>query len=103
MHGAHVLGFYALSCEGNAFELEHMWIDPPHMRARVGARLFAHAIETVRCVGGERMTIAADPHAEGLYRRMHARRIGKVPSTPAGRMLPLLIVEIDAFDASHSS
>ena len=102
VHGTQVLGFYALSSEGNAFELEHMWIDPPHMGARVGARLFAHAVETVQCAGGLRLTIAADPHAEGFYRRMGARRIGEVPSTPAGRMLPLLVVEIDALEGSHS-
>jgi GNAT superfamily N-acetyltransferase len=100
--GTQILGFYALSRDRDIFELEHMWIDPPYMRAGVGARLFAHAVETVRRAGGSRLRIAADPNAEGFYRRMGAGRIGEVPSTPAGRMLPLFVVEIDSLGASHS-
>jgi hypothetical protein len=30
----------------------------------------------------------------GFYRRMGARRVDEVPSTPAGRMLPLLVVDL---------
>src|SRR5262249_34836812 len=31
VRGAIVLGFYALSHENDVFELEHMWVDPPHI------------------------------------------------------------------------
>jgi GNAT superfamily N-acetyltransferase len=91
-----ILGFYALSCEGNAVELEHMWVEPSHIGKGVGAMLFAHAIATTRSLGGAVLEIASDPHAEGFYRRMGARRLGQVASTPRGRMLPLLVVDLSA-------
>jgi hypothetical protein len=39
------------------------------------------------------LRIASDPFAEGFYRRMGARRVGVVPSTPRGRTLPLLLLD----------
>jgi GNAT superfamily N-acetyltransferase len=92
--GSDVVGFYALSREGAAFELEHMWVDPPSMRTGIGARLFRHALETAHALGGRTLTIASDPNAEGFYRRMGARRVGSAPSKPAGRELPLLVVDL---------
>lgn len=89
--GADIVGLYALSCDGAAVELEHMWVDPPHMGGGVGARLFAHAAATARALGGATLSIASDPHAEGFYRRMGARRIGEVASAPGDRRLPVLI------------
>jgi GNAT superfamily N-acetyltransferase len=89
-----IVGFYALSREGATFDLEHMWVDPGRMGEGVGARLFRHAIERVRGSGGDRLQIASDPNAEGFYRRMGARRIGEIPSSPAGRTLPVLVVDV---------
>jgi GNAT superfamily N-acetyltransferase len=89
-----IVGFYALSREASIFELEHMWVGPEHMGRGVGARLFAHAVETVRALGGDRLTIASDPNAEAFYRRMGARRLGEVASIPTPRMLPLLVVDV---------
>ncbi len=89
-----VVGFYALSREASSFELEHMWVDPQHMGKGIGARLFEHALDTVRALGGGRLAIAADPNAEGFYQRMGARRVGEVPSTPEPRTLPLLVVDV---------
>jgi hypothetical protein len=40
--------------------------------------------------------ITADPNAEGFSTRLGARRVGEVPSTPAGRMLPRLEVTVTA-------
>jgi GNAT superfamily N-acetyltransferase len=96
VRGSEVVGFYALSEDDGVFELEHMWVDPAHMRAGLGARLFRHATDLVRSLGGASLRIASDPNAEGFYRRMGARRVGTVPSTPAGRELPLLVIEIDS-------
>lgn len=92
--GAEVVGLYALSRDGDAFELEHMWVDPPHLGTGVGGRLFDHAVATARSHGGATLHIASDPHAEGFYRRMGARRVGEVASSPGDRTLPLLVFDL---------
>lgn len=89
-----IVGFYALSGSGSEHELEHMWVEPDHMGNRIGSALFGHALATVRSRRGRRLTIAADPNAEGFYRALGARRIGEVASRPAGRVLPVLRVEL---------
>jgi hypothetical protein len=38
--------------------------------------------------------IASDPHAEGFYRRLGARRVRWVASKPAGRRLPRLALDL---------
>lgn len=95
-HGSVVVGFYALSHETDVFELEHMWVDPPHIGTGVGRELFAHAVATARALGGALLTIAADPNAEAFYSGLGARRAGEIASTPAGRVLPLLFFDLAA-------
>lgn len=85
-----VAGFYALTFAGADCELEHFWVAPARMGAGVGRALFEHAVERCRAIGARRLWISADPNAEGFYRRLGARRVGEVPSTPAGRTLPRL-------------
>ena len=94
--GAKVVGFYALSDEGETRELEHMWVDPEHIGTGVGTCLFRHALDVLRAAGATALRIASDPHAETFYLRMGARRIGDVPSTPEGRRLPLLEIALGA-------
>jgi len=91
--GGRVVGVYALLPEGGECELEHFWLDPEFMGRGIGTRLLRHAIETARDLNASRLTILSDPNAEGFYLRMGARRVGSRPSTPAGRRLPLLIME----------
>jgi GNAT superfamily N-acetyltransferase len=93
--GAELLGFYALSGDGDVFELEHMWVDPTHIRRGVGRRLFGHAVATVRSLGGSLLRIGSDPNAEGFYVAVGAHRVGSVPSKPEGRTLPMLELVID--------
>jgi GNAT superfamily N-acetyltransferase len=97
-----ILGFYALSREGAVFELEHMWVRPQHLRAGIGTSLFAHALDTVRSAGGTVLRIASDPNAEGFYRRMGARRAGEISTRPEGRVLPLLVVELQTSEPAAS-
>ena len=92
--GASVLGFYALSGAGATRELEHFWVAPQDMGHGVGARMFAHAVATLRADGARVLRIASDPYAEGFYLRMGARRVGEWPSTPRGRTLPLLVLGV---------
>ena len=96
VRGRDVIGFYALSCDGRRFELEHMWVDPAHVGGGVGTKLFRHALRTVRVRRGTSLDIAADPNAVGFYRRLGADRVGRVSSTPRGRTLPLLRVRLRA-------
>jgi len=94
VRGARVVGFYALAGAGPTRELEHFWVLPAHMGRGVGARLFADAVATLRADGARQLRIASDPFAVGFYRRMGARLVGEVPSTPRGRTLPLLVYQI---------
>jgi GNAT superfamily N-acetyltransferase len=90
VHGSSVVGFYALSDTGTARELEHMWVLPTRMGSGVGRALFAHLLGQLQAMRAASLRIASDPNAEGFYRRMGARRVGRVPSRPAGRYLPVL-------------
>jgi GNAT superfamily N-acetyltransferase len=90
VEGDDLVGVYALLFAGADCELEHFWIAPARMGRGVGRTLFEHAVERCRAIGVRRLWINADPNAEGFYRRMGARHVGEVPSTPAGRTLPRL-------------
>lgn len=92
--GEEIVGLCALTQDASTFELEHMWVDPGHIGTGAGRVLFEHATDEVRARGGSVLRIASDPNAEGFYIAMGARRVGDVPSTPAGRTLPLLELEI---------
>lgn len=92
--GGDTVGFYALIGEGATRVLEHFWVAPAHMGAGIGRRLFAHATERLRAEGATALRIESDPNAEAFYLRMGARRMGEVPSTPAGRTLPLLVLTL---------
>jgi len=94
VRGARVLGFYALAGLGPTRELEHFWVLPASMGRGVGARLFTDAVATLRADGARRLRIASDPFAVGFYLRMGARLAGEWPSTPRGRTLPLLMLEV---------
>jgi GNAT superfamily N-acetyltransferase len=95
-HRGKVVGFYAISGTGRIRELEHMWVHPRRIGAGVGRALFAHLVRRLQTMRVTRLDVASDPHAEGFYRRMGARRFGKVPSRPEGRTLPLLRVDLRA-------
>ena len=90
VHRGQAVGFYAISGTGRVRELEHMWVHPRHMGAGVGRALFAHLVQRLHAMGVRRLDVASDPNAEGFYRRMGARRLGTIASTPAGRTLPRL-------------
>lgn len=85
-----VVGFAAVSFEGGAAGLEHLWVDPPAMGRGHGAALFRHALAVAGEHGATALRIASDPNAEKFYLRMGAVRVGEVASTPPGRVLPVL-------------
>ncbi|MGD8331404.1 MAG: GNAT family N-acetyltransferase [Acidobacteriota bacterium] len=77
-------------------DLDFFYVDPDLIGAGLGRRLWRHMVGTARGSGYHRLTIDSDPHAEGFYRAMGARRVGEVPSgSIPGRSLPLLVFELD--------
>jgi len=91
-----VAGFYALSGRERPAVLEHLWVHPDHIGTGVGRALFDHAMERAASLGAEVVEIESDPHAEGFYLRMGARRVGEQVTSVDGqpRSLPLLRVEV---------
>ncbi len=89
------VGFYALVGEAPEVELEHLWVLPESMGAGVGRALFDHALKTAAAAGAAAVKIEADPHAEGFYKRMGARRVGEevYELDGRGRVLPLLVAQ----------
>lgn len=98
VQGRKVVGFYALSGARTTRELEHLWIDPAYIGRGVGTVLFTHLLRRLRTMRVTRLEIVSDPNAEGFYRRMGARRVGRVPSRPAGRYLPFLVVRVSSVE-----
>jgi ribosomal protein S18 acetylase RimI-like enzyme len=100
--GGVVLGFYLLSpASGEKVataeaELELFYVDPDAIGVGHGRRLWRHLVRTARRRRYRRIVVHSDPHAEGFYRAMGARRVGDVPSgSIPGRTLPLLCIDID--------
>ena len=89
------LGFVTVEGEPPQGELGMLFVEPAEIGRGLGRRLFSAALETARAAGFTRLTVEADPHAEGFYQAMGARRIGEAPSgSVPGRNLPLLAVEV---------
>jgi len=81
-----VVGVYVLTVDSGA-ELRDLWIDPSSIGAGVGTALWRHMLATARARGIRTVALTSDPHAEGFYARMGARRTGMVASNVNGRML----------------
>lgn len=71
-------------------ELEHLFVDPDHLREGFGVRLFEHARERTRQRGFSRMLIQSDPNAEGFYTARGAHVLMHMPTSIPGRTLPLM-------------
>jgi ribosomal protein S18 acetylase RimI-like enzyme len=97
-----IVGFYALVGEGPQLELEYLWVLPETMGTGVGRALFDHALRMAAATGAAAVRIEADPHAEGFYKRMGARRVGEEVYEHDGqrRLLPLLVADLP--DREHS-
>ncbi|GAB2834720.1 GNAT family N-acetyltransferase [Streptomyces daliensis] len=98
--GERLLGFTTLEGIPTLAVLGMMFVEPDAMGRGVGSRLFRHTVDLARDLGFARISIDADPHAEPFYLAMGAVRVGTTPSgSIAGRVLPLLSLEIGAHDA----
>lgn len=93
--GGRLAGFAVLDTSGDPAEVADLWVDPHCMGAGVGRALWDDAAAAARAAGHRELRVEADPHAEGFYTAMGARRIGDAPSgSIAGRRLPLLAMAL---------
>jgi GNAT superfamily N-acetyltransferase len=84
------IGVASIAPDGDAADLDVLFIDPPAIGSGAGRRLFEAAAGLARQLGAQRMTILADPHAAAFYERMGARFLRNAPSDAIpGRTLPL--------------
>lgn len=87
-----IVGFFALTHDDDAAELDHLWVTPDFIGRGLGRALFERAVEMAQQEGHCRLRIVSDPNARGFYARMGAVVVGEHPSTPPGRVLPVLEV-----------
>jgi GNAT superfamily N-acetyltransferase len=90
-----VAGFYRLVPAGAMAELDSLFVDPRAIGTGVGRQLWEHAVATATANGCTEIELQSDPHAEGFYLAMGARRHGESASTVTpGRMLPLMRYQV---------
>lgn len=90
-------GFYSLVQEDQAWNLEHLWVAPDHMRRGIGRALLSHAMEVAARSGAASLAIDADPYAEPFYIACGARRVGAIAAPiegQPGRERPQLLLVI---------
>ena len=93
--GDAVVGVAAVLPEGEASDLDVLFVDPPAIGSGAGRALFAAAVALARRQGARRMTILADPNAAAFYERMGARFLRNAPSDAIpGRSLPFYEVDL---------
>ena len=90
-----VVGWHRVTRHGQRAELEDLWLEPAFIGSGLGRILFQHATRIARRNGAERMEWDAEPYAEGFYRAMGGREIGRRPSDViAGRTLPRMRLDL---------
>lgn len=90
-----IAGFFQLSADSGAIELEHFWVRPAHMGKGIGRALLEHAVAQAASAGFAKLHIDADPHAEPFYIACSAVRIGSRPAPISGqatRVRPQLVI-----------
>ena len=93
-----VIGFYILQPRSTSdVELTFLFVEPVEIGRGNGGRLMRHAISTASNLEFRTMHIQGDPHADGFYLAMGARKIGtrRSQSIPE-RELPLYKVDLKA-------
>jgi GNAT superfamily N-acetyltransferase len=87
--GGSVAGWHRVTFHGERAELEDLWLEPEWIGAGLGRTLFEHAVGVARDGGARRLEWDAEPYAEGFYRAVGGKEIGRTPSAAEpGRTLP---------------
>ena len=85
------VGVLSVEPVGTSLDVSRLFVEPAAIGTGVGAALWRHAAALARRAGRVRLVVVSDPHAEGFYRRVGARRIGRIPSEiDRARLMPRL-------------
>lgn len=79
-----IVGWAQIDPRREPWALDALWVDPPHQGCGIGARLLGHVLTVSAASGQHRLSIDADPHAEGFYRKFGAQRVGTRAAPAAG-------------------
>jgi len=98
LDGKRPIGFYTLEdLRDGQIELGALFVDPPCIGQGVGRQLLERAKSRAAQLGARVLSIQGDPHALAFYRAAGATLCGERESgSIAGRMLPLLRIELRA-------
>ncbi len=90
------VGFCALErVSDDVVELGFLFVDPGYIGQGIGAKLLSRALSAARGLSYRSLIIQGDPHAEGFYRAVGARRAGTRESESLpGRHLPLFEISL---------
>jgi len=91
-----ICGFCALEWDSLTEEIEiaHLWIKPEFIGMNLGKLLLKISLDRVAYLGAKKITTIADPNATGFYEKFGFKTISHIESTPAGRLLPKMVLEM---------
>jgi putative acetyltransferase len=92
-------GFYTLLETPGGLELEHIFVDPEHLRRGLGSELLRHALRVATARGFAEVSVLSDPNAADFYRSHGARLEEEIPSSIPGRSIPRLVLPLPAASA----
>jgi GNAT superfamily N-acetyltransferase len=82
---AELLGFLSLTEANGRVVIDNLWIEPQHIRRRIGTAAVHFAFELARACGWPHLWVVPDPPAEGFYRALGFSDTGeRVPSRVSG-------------------
>lgn len=79
-----VLGYYALTEEGQDMQFDKLFLEPDAIGTGRGKLLWNHALATARALGVSDMTLYSDPNAAPFYRAMGAEWLGEETTSRPG-------------------
>lgn len=82
-------GFFAIKIEDGNAELDHLWLDPIHIKRNFGRQIFEYLIRYLVSIEIHEMKLIAEPNAKGFYDKMGGKIIGEFQSKISGRMLDI--------------
>lgn len=91
MRNEQIAGYYSYrALTDETVELSNLFVSPRHIRQGVGQILLRDFLERATNAGFRRVTLNADPNAEGFYVRCGFVVTGQQPSLVPGRFLPVM-------------
>ena len=84
-----IIGFCAMQESSDQYEIEHLWLLPSYIGQGFGKLLLEETLQRVVQKQKE-IIVVADPYAEAFYARRGFRTFAQHPSSPSGRMLPVM-------------